>query len=50
MVVLQERVKNISRERLDFDIAFLVEALEEQKAELRKLSKATGVHISPANE
>lgn len=43
-------MKHISKEGLDFDTAFLKEALDEQKRELQRLSDATRVRISLANE
>lgn len=50
VVALEELIKHIRRERPEFDVAFLEEALEEQRLELQKLSKEAGVRISPAEE
>ncbi|XP_022897829.1 stress response protein nst1-like [Olea europaea var. sylvestris] len=50
IVVMEEVVKHIRRKRLGFDMGFFEEAVEEQKEELQRLSEATGVRISSANE
>lgn len=51
VVALEEIVEHIQKkERLELDVAFLVDSLEEQKEELQRLSRETGVQISPIAE
>lgn len=50
-MALEEIVEHIQKkERLELDVAFLVDSLEEQKEELQRLSRETGVQISPIAE
>lgn len=50
-MALEEIVEHIQKkERLELDVAFLVDSLEEQKEELQRLSRETGVQISPIVE
>lgn len=50
MVALEELVKHICRERLEFDDAFLEESLAEQRIEPQRLYEAVGIMISPIDE
>ncbi|XP_022863375.1 uncharacterized protein LOC111383491, partial [Olea europaea var. sylvestris] len=47
VVALEELVGHIRKERPNIDVAFLDEALEGQKEELRRLSKSAGVRVLP---
>lgn len=48
VVAMEELVGHNRKERPDLDVAFLDEALEGQKEELRKLSESAGVWVLPA--
>lgn len=50
VMALEELMKHIRKERLDFNTAFLEESLKEQMKELQRLSESVEVRISPAGE
>lgn len=50
VVVLEDLMKHIRRERPDFDATFLEKSLEEQRKELHRLFEAVEVSISPTEE
>lgn len=50
VVALEEVIRHIHRKRPRFDVAFLEEAVEEQKKEIQRLTEEAGVRISLAVE
>lgn len=49
-LALEELVKHIGRKKPDIDVYFLVESLEEQKKEVKRLLEGTEIHIFPTDE